>query len=117
MKNKNQKPWTKPSIERDFSKLTRREASAALAQTGGSDEAQTAMREGAFASQPRVVGECYVFARNGHHSCFCEVAVLWIKGLRFKVARACDVCEALLAPRGSKKRKLQTWTCTSAELW
>lgn len=65
------------------------------------------------------VGSCYIFCRKGHDFYGCEVAVLSLikEGHRFKVARACDVCEGLLAPQGSKKRKLKTWTCTIAELW
>ena len=65
----------------------------------------------------RSVGHCYLFMRGGHNWHGCEVAVISIKGGRYTVARASDVCEGLLAPRGSKKRKLKTWTCTHGELW
>jgi hypothetical protein len=66
---------------------------------------------------PRLVGQCYVFMRENHEWHASEVAVISIEGERFTVARAIDVCEGLLAPRGSKKRKLKTWTCSRAELW
>jgi hypothetical protein len=43
--------------------------------------------------------------------------VLAIEGKRFTVARCCAVADGLLAPQGSPKRKLKTWTCTEDELW
>lgn len=73
------------------------------------------MKEQIKNSQPhgRKVGQCYVFMRDDHDWHACEVAVLCIKGELFTVARASDVCQALLG----KKRKLKTWTCTHEELW
>ena len=65
----------------------------------------------------RVVGHSYVFMRENHDWHSCEVSVLSIKGKRFTVARCCDVADGLLAPQGSPKRKLKTWTCTEDELW
>jgi hypothetical protein len=67
---------------------------------------------------PRVVGKCYVFFRKGHDWNTCEVAVLRRhRGDTYTVARASDVAEGLLAPRGSKKRKLITWPVKHEELW
>ena len=65
----------------------------------------------------RLVGQCYVFMRDGHDWDTSEVAVISITGKRYTVARATDVCQGLLAPQGSKKRKLKTWTCSHDELW
>lgn len=65
----------------------------------------------------RLVGQCYVFMRENHDWHSCEVAVISITGKRYTVARATDVCEGLLAPQGSKKRKLKTWVCKHEELW
>lgn len=65
----------------------------------------------------KFVGKCYAFMRDGHDWDCCEVAVLSTKRGRFKVTRAGDLCEALLAPVRSDKRTLKTWTCTRAELW
>lgn len=65
----------------------------------------------------RQVGHSYVFIRENHRWHGCEVSVLSIKGARFTVARSCAVADGLLAPKGSPKRKLKTWTCTEDELW
>lgn len=68
-------------------------------------------------SPRRRVGHSYVFMRGNHDWHCCEVSVLAVNGKRFTVARCCDVAEGLLAPHGSPKRKLRTWTCTEQELW
>ena len=66
----------------------------------------------------RFVGQSYVFMREGHNWHSCEVSVLAIKGGKLIVARCSDVCDALLSKMGSAKRKnLERWTCTTAELW
>lgn len=65
----------------------------------------------------RMVGQCYVFCRESHDWDCCEVAVLSIEGKRFRVARAVDVCESLLAKTSSKRRKIKTWRCTADELF
>lgn len=65
----------------------------------------------------RMVGHSYVFMRENHDWHSCEVSVLAIKGKRYTVARCCAVADGLLAPQGSPKRKLKTWTCTEDELW
>ena len=65
----------------------------------------------------RLVGHAYVFMRENHDWHSCEVSVIAVKGNRYTVARCPDICEGLLAPRGSKKRKLKTWTCKKEELW
>lgn len=72
---------------------------------------------GGSRSLKRLVGHSYVFMRDNHDWHSCEVSVLAIKGKRFTVARCCDVADGLLAPQGSPKRKLKTWTCTKDELW
>ena len=74
-------------------------------------------RERRSRSLQRLVGHSYVFMRDNHDWHACEVSVLAIKGKRFTVARCCDVAAGLLAPQGSPKRKLKTWTCTEDELW
>jgi len=63
------------------------------------------------------VGRSYVFCRDGHEWHGCEVVVLEIRGRRYTVARAGAVAEALLAPRGRKKRKIHKWTCAIDDLW
>ena len=68
-------------------------------------------------SLDRLVGQSYVFMRENHDWHSCEVSVLAAKGKNLTVARCCDVCDGLLAPKGSPKRKLKTWTCTKEELW
>ena len=68
-------------------------------------------------SLKRLVGHSYVFCRDNHDWHGCEVSVISIKGKRFTVARCCDVADGFLAPQGSPKRKLKTWTCTEDELW
>jgi len=67
-------------------------------------------------SEPQV-GMCYVFFRVSHRWDSCEVVVLGAKKDRLIVARAVDVCEWLFAPRGSKRRKPETWTVKHKELW
>lgn len=66
---------------------------------------------------PLPVGASFVFFRDGHDWHGCEVSVLSVKGGRHKVARCCDVADALLSPRGSKKRKIKTWSAKREELW
>jgi hypothetical protein len=68
-------------------------------------------------SERVTIGECYVFFRDGHGWNGCEVAVLSQGRRGFRVARAIHVCIGLLAPKGSKKRKLKTWVCKGEELW
>lgn len=65
----------------------------------------------------RMVGQSYVFMRDNHDWHTCEVSVIAIKGKRFTVARCCNIADAILAPGGSPKRKIKTWTCTEDELW
>jgi hypothetical protein len=62
------------------------------------------------------VGHSYAFVREGNDWNGCEVSVLAIKGKKLIVARCCNVCDALLSPKGSPKRKFKTWSCTSDEL-
>lgn len=62
------------------------------------------------------IGQCYAFVRSGHEWNGCEVAVLDKTERGYKVARASNVCEGLLAKHGSKKRKLQTWVAKESEL-
>lgn len=64
-----------------------------------------------------MLGHSYVFMRKTHDWHCCEVSVLAIDGNRITVARCCDVADGLLAPKGSPRRKLQTWICTPGELW
>lgn len=63
-----------------------------------------------------IVGKCFLFIRDKHEWNGVEVAVLSYRGGRIKIARSKDVCEGILAPKGSKQRKLKTWTCTEEEL-
>ncbi|MDF3059390.1 MAG: hypothetical protein K0R17_3605 [Rariglobus sp.] len=63
------------------------------------------------------IGHAYVFFRDDHKWHGCEVSVISIKGDKITVARSSAVAEGFLAPKGSKKRKLETWACTSPELW
>ena len=62
------------------------------------------------------IGKSYAFVRENHDHSGCEVSVLSVKGKKLTVARCCDVCDGLLAPKDSPKRKLKTWTCTDDEL-
>jgi hypothetical protein len=65
--------------------------------------------------RPRV-GTSWAFVRENHDWTGCEVSVISIKGKKLTVARCTNVCDALLAPEGSPKRKIKTWTCTEDEL-
>jgi hypothetical protein len=68
-------------------------------------------------SLAKLVGKCFVFFRDDHEWDGETVAVLSFRGERLTVARASNVCEGILAPKGSKKRKLKTWTCLHEELF
>ena len=63
------------------------------------------------------VGKTYVFMPSRHPWYACEVAVLATKGKKLIVARCLDVCDGLLALKGSRKGKLKTWTCVEEDLW
>ena len=63
-----------------------------------------------------MVGKCYVVMREGHDWHSDTVAVIAKKQGRFKIARASDVCENLLAPVG-KRRKVKMWSAKDEELW
>lgn len=82
-----------------------------MKKTVSTTEARTAV------ALDHIVGHCFVFMRENHDWHSDTVAVLAQKPCgRFTVARACDVCEQLLAPP-ARRRKVKTWTATREELW
>lgn len=66
---------------------------------------------------PRVVGGCYVFFRDGHPWHGKEVAVVAIDDAGFRCMLAHNLFAALLAPRGSRKRKVKLEVFSREELW